>query len=123
MKFMDFEAFTRDYLHLLGILRWIISPLLVFVSFYFIGKRIDTTRIFWSYLFSFFLGNWAGSTFGFILMFLFADFVNYTNLVFLVTSILSTFLGSLFSYTFFVGFCAMATSYIIKKGRNETEVK
>ena len=122
MKYMDFDVFTRIYFPFIGILRWIISPLLIFVTFYFIGKEIDTTKKFWSYLFSFFLGNCLGFTFGVIVMFLFSDFVDYAHIWYLVATLVGTFIGSLFSYSFFVGFCALATSYILKKGQTENEV-
>lgn len=119
MQFMNYDVFTRDYFYLISVLRWIISPLLIFVTFYFIGKRIDTTKKFWSYLFSFFLGNCFGSTFGTIVTFIFSDFVDYTQIWYLVARLVGTFIGSLFSYAFFVGFCALATSYITRKGQTE----
>jgi hypothetical protein len=48
----------------LGVLGTIISPVLLFVKFYFIGKKPETLGEFYSCLLSFFLGNWIGLAFG-----------------------------------------------------------
>ncbi len=47
-----------------SVLSFVVNPLLMFVTFYFIGKRIETNNDFYSYLLSFFLGNLIGLTFG-----------------------------------------------------------
>ena len=99
----------------------IVSPLLVFVSFYFIGKKIQTNTEFYSYILSFFIGNAIGYTFGSsIIIMLIQTIIPMTPLA-IVARVVGNFVGSLFSTSFFVGFSALALSYIIK--RNQTPSK
>ena len=95
----------------------IVSPLLVFVSFYFIGKKIQTNTEFYSYFLSFFLGNAIGYTFGSsIIIMLIQTIIPMTTLA-IVARVVGTFVGSLFSSSFFVGLSALSLSYIIKKSQ------
>ena len=121
LSFMDAELYYTSYYYF-GVIRWIISPFLVFVTFYFIGKRIDSTKEFWSYLLSFFIGNFSGTTFGFFVVIMSLFYGNHFPIINLIASLIGTFVGSLFSSNFFVGFSALATSYIIKKGHKETDL-
>lgn len=98
-----------------GVLSTIISPLLLFVTFYFIGKKPETKGEFYSHLLSFFLGNWIGLGVG---SFIGTVSTMYsTPFDFMVYVLLSNLGGNLFPYSFFVGFSALAISYIIKKNR------
>jgi hypothetical protein len=98
-----------------GILATIISPVLFFVTFYFIGKKPETLGEFYSCLLSFFLGNWIGLAFGGFLGTVLSIYDLPSEVVAYI--LMGSFAGSLFSSSFFVGFSALAVSYIIKKSK------
>ncbi len=100
---------------IVGILSFLVNPVFVFVTFYFIGKRIQTNGEFYSHLLSFFLGNAAGFTVGTLIIWLLVRTVIQLDTLSVVMSVLGGFFYSLFSLSFFVGFSALALSYIIRK--------
>ena len=95
---------------------FIISPLLLFASFYLIGRNIDLASDFPSVLVPLFIGSWAGQLIGGL-------GISWYIIVSLGWgSAPSTLFGVLwvgftiaFSFEFFVGFTALATAYIVKK--------
>jgi hypothetical protein len=121
LTFVEAELYATSHYYF-AVIRWIISPFLLFVTFYLIGKRIDSTKEFWSHILSFFIGNFSGTTFGFFVVYMSLHYGNHFPTINLVAGLIGTFVGSLFSTNFFVGFCALATSYITRKGHNETDV-
>jgi len=105
---------------LIGVGSFIISPLLLFASFYLIGRNIDLASDFLSVLVPLFIGSWAGQLIG------------HLGIIWYITvsqgweyaspSLWSTLFGFLmagftiaFSFEFFVGFTGLATAYIVKK--------
>lgn len=100
---------------IVGTLSVIVNPLLFFASFYFIGRRIETNLEFYSYLLSLFLGNAIGLTFGHFVSVMVAQTFFPVPFIVNVITVLAVFVTSLFSLSFFVGFSALALSYIIKK--------
>ena len=118
----SFDLYQEMYIifsFIFSMIRIIISPVLVFLIFYYyIGKGLETAKDFWQYIFSLFLGNVIGYTISrsvlFVLYPLVTPFAE-INFIGLFSNILSYFAVSVFSYTFFVGFCALATSFIVRK--------
>ncbi|MDH5793903.1 MAG: hypothetical protein OEZ18_05010 [Candidatus Bathyarchaeota archaeon] len=95
---------------------FIISPLLLFASFYLIGRNIDLASDFLSVLVPLFIGSWAGQLIGRL------GILWYIIVSLGWESAPSTLFGFLwvgftmaFSFEFFVGFTALATAYIVKK--------
>jgi hypothetical protein len=96
--------------------KFIISPVLLFASFYLIGRNIDLASDFLSVLVPLFIGSWAGQLIGGV-------GISWYIMVSLGWgSTPSTLFGALlvgftiaFSFEFFVGFTALATAYIVKK--------
>lgn len=97
-------------------IREIVSPLLLFITFYFMGKKAETINDLYSNLFSFFLGNWIGLTIGhsITLAVVLTAFSN-VSAVGIGFTILGWLGSSLFSYSFFVGCSALAISYIVNR--------
>ena len=105
---------------LIGVGSFIISPLLLFTSFYLIGRNIDLASDFLSVLVPLFIGSWAGQLIGRlgISWYIFVS-LGWESAP---STLLSTLLKYLwvgftmaFSFEFFVGFTALATAYIVKK--------
>jgi hypothetical protein len=123
----DYEAIYHVMLTA-NILGTIISPLLFFVTFFFIGKKIISAKEFWSHILSLFIGNIIGINFGYSLMYITFHLVTYGSVQFsenYLVGALGRFVNSLYSLSFFVGIAAVATSFIIKKdnwesGKNDT---
>ena len=95
---------------------FIISPFLLFASFYLIGRNIDLASDFPSVLVPLFIGSWAGKLIGRL------GISWYIIVSQGWESAPSTLLGFLwagftmaFSFEFFVGFTALAMAYIVKK--------
>jgi hypothetical protein len=102
-------------LTIIGILSTLVNPLIVFVAFYSVGKGIQTNGEFYSDLLSLFAGNAAGFTFGTLIIWMLVRTVISLDTLSVVLRVVGGFFYSLFSLSFFVGFSALALSYIIKK--------
>lgn len=95
---------------------FIISPLLLFTSFYLIGRNIDLASDFLSVLVPLFIGSWAGQLIGRLLIFWYIyvsqgwESAPSTLLQYLWAGFTMAF-----SLEFFVGFTALAMAYIVKK--------
>jgi hypothetical protein len=110
----DFQPMAMNSIFL-GIIAPIISPVLLFVTFYFIGKKPETIGELYSHLLSFFVGNLIGLAVGnFLGTYLTVIGMPFEYVAYLF---LFSFVGSPFSSSFFVGFSALAISYIIKKNK------
>ncbi len=97
----------------------IINPVLLFFTFYFIGKKPENIGEFYSHLLSFFIGNMIGFGIGnFLGTFLVVIEMPFEYLVYVL---LFGFLNAPISSRFFVGFSALAMSYIIKKNKKPNE--
>ncbi len=95
---------------------FIISPLLLFASFYLIGRNIDLASDFLSVVVPLFIGSWAGQLIGRL------GTSWYISVSLGWESAPSTLVGfawaalhEAFSFEFFVGFTALAMAYIVKK--------
>lgn len=95
------------------VVSFILSPLLLFASFYLIGRNIDLASDFLSVLVSLFIGSLAGRLIGYF--FLYADSYAAPSsfLEFLWLGLELLYVA--FSLEFFVGFTALAMAYIVKK--------
>ncbi len=94
----------------------IVNPLLLFITFYFMGKKTETINDFYSYLFSFFLGNWIGLTLGHsITLAVVLTAFSSVSAVGIGFTILAWLWSSLLSYSFFVGCSALAIGCIVSK--------
>lgn len=117
----NFEAIYQTML-ISSTLGTIVSPLLFFVAFYFIGKKVGSAKDFWSYILSLFIGIVFGINFGYSLMYVIFHLVTFGSVQFsmgYLAGALGRFVYSLYSPSFFVGITAVATSFIIKKDRLE----
>ena len=101
---------------LIGVGSFIISPLLLFASFYLIGRNIDLASDFLSVLVPLLIGSWAGQLIGrlgiswYIIVSLGWESAPSTLFEYLWVGFTMAF-----SFEFFVGFTALATAYIVKK--------
>jgi len=101
---------------IVNMLSLIVNPLLLFIIFYSVGKRIETNMEFYSSILSLFLGNAIGLTFGhFVTIIVAQDLFHIYPYVVDGRTVLAVFASSLFPLSFFVGFSALALGYIIKK--------
>jgi hypothetical protein len=116
----DYQAIATNSLFL-SIIGMIISPVLLFVTFYFIGKKPETIGEFYSHLLSFFVGNLIGFAVGNFL----GTFLTVVEMPFeyVVYMLLFSFVGSPFSSSFFVGFSALAIGYIIRKSKKPNDAQ
>jgi hypothetical protein len=92
---------------------FIISPFLLFVSFYLIGRNIDLVSDFRSVIVFLFIGSWAGQLIGSLFLFLYTF-----PAVYALWQYLWTVVYYAFSLEFFVGFTALAVAYVMKKRQN-----
>jgi len=105
---------------LIGVGSFIISPLLLFTSFYLMGRNIDLASDFLPVVLPLFLGSWAGQLIGglgilwYISLSLGWEYAPSTLLSTLLRVLWAGFTIA-FSFEFFVGFTALATAYIVKK--------
>ncbi len=95
--------------------RFIISPFLLFASFYLIGRNIDLASDFLSVLVPLFIGSWAGQLIGGLLIFLYISQALFGSASYTLLQYLWAVFYSAFSLEFFVGFTALAVAYIVKK--------
>jgi hypothetical protein len=100
---------------------FIISPFLLFASFYLIGRNIDLVSDFPSVIVSLFIGSWAGQLIGSLLLFLYTPQALSGSASYVLWQYLWTVVYSLFSFEFFVGFTALAVAYIIKNVRTTSK--
>lgn len=101
----------------IDVVRFFISPLVLFASFYLMGKNIDLLAEFSSILMSLFLGSWIGHLIGYFSSILLYIFL-YAELYFSLFGFLYYFWAAVsmaLSLNFFVGFAALSISYIVKK--------
>jgi len=101
----------------IDVVRFVISPLALFASFYIMGRNIDLIAEFPSILMSLFLGSWIGHLTGYfssILLYiaLYAD-VHFSSLSYLYYFWIAV--SNALSLNFFVGFAALSIYYIVKK--------
>jgi hypothetical protein len=116
----DYQAIATNSLYF-SIIGMIISPVLLFVTFYYIGKKPETIGEFYSQLLSFFIGNLIGFALGnFLGTFLTVIEMPFEYVAYLF---LFSFAGSPFSSSFFVGFSALAISYIIRKSKKPNDAQ
>ena len=101
----------------IDVVGFVISPLILFASFYLMGRNIDLIAEFPSILMSLFLGSWIGHLIGYfssVLLYisLYADlhFSSFTYLYYFWAAV-----SNALSVNFFVGFAALSISYIMKK--------
>ena len=97
--------------------RFIVNPLLLFVYFYFTGRRIGRLKDFYSTVFSFFLGTWIGLVIVSILTHVGFQLSSSMPFVWQIAVFLGYFVTSLLSHSFFVGLSALAFGYAIKKNQ------
>jgi hypothetical protein len=97
---------------------FIISPFLLFASFYLIGRKIDLVSNFPSVLVSLFIGSWIGQLIGSLLLFLNTSTGSIESAAYVLWQYLWVVVYSMFSTEFFVGFTALSVAYIIKKRQN-----
>ena len=98
------------------VVSFVLSPLLLFASFYLIGRNIDLASDFLSVLVSLFVGCFAGRFIGFLVLSEVSNVLPpapYTLLLFFEYGF--DYLIMAFSLEFFVGFTAIAMAYIVKK--------
>jgi hypothetical protein len=110
---MDTILIINNVVRSLG---FFVDPVLLFVILYLIGKKAETLTDFYSYLLSFFLGNWIGFAItSFAINTLLHSPSSLTPII-AVGLFLSSLPTTLFRESFFVGFSALAFGYIrIKK--------
>jgi hypothetical protein len=96
-----------------NVISFIISPLLLFASFYLIGRNIDLTSDFPLILVPLFVGNLAGRLVGYFFLYAGSYTVPSDLLQFLWFCL--SLLHIAFSLEFFVGFTALAIAYVMKK--------
>lgn len=94
---------------------FIISPFLLFASFYHIGRNIDLASDFLSVLVSLFIGSWVGQLIGGLLIFQYISQASFGSAPYTLLQYLWAVVYSGFSLEFFVGFTALAMAYIVKK--------
>lgn len=101
----------------IDVVSFFISPLVLFASFYLMGRNIDLIAEFPSILVSLFLGSWIGHLIGYfssVLLYisLYADlhFSSFGYLYYFWAAV-----SNALSLNFFVGFAALSISYIVKK--------
>jgi hypothetical protein len=107
-------------LFFINVFSFIVSPLLLFASFYFIGRNIDLASNFLSVFLALFLGSWAGHLIGYFSLTLWYMSVYasgysppYTLFQFLWLGWIS--FNMAFSIEFFAGFAALSIAYLVKK--------
>lgn len=106
--------------YFINVVSFIVSPFLLFASFYLIGRDIDLASDFLSVLVPLFLGSWAGHLIGYFSL-AFCYMSLYAGPYFAPTALLQflwtgwTGFTMAFSLEFFVGFTALAIAYIVKK--------
>ena len=95
---------------------FIISPLLLFASFYLIGRNIDLASDFLSVLVPLFIGSWAGQLIGRLgISWYIIVSQGWESAPSTLFGLLWVSFTMAFSFEFFVGFTALATAYIVKK--------
>ncbi len=95
---------------------FIISPLLLFTSFYLIGRKIDLASDFLSVLVPLFTGSWAGQLIGGLgIHWYIIVSQGWESSPSTLSGVLWVGFISAFSPEFFVGFTALAMAYIVKK--------
>lgn len=102
--------------------RFLVSPLALFASFYIIGRSIDFGAGFQSVIVSLFLGNWAGhliAYFSYRLWFSSPSGGSYLWEPYLLPEIIWSVISFALSLEFFVGLSAISIAYIVK--RRETD--
>jgi hypothetical protein len=92
---------------------FILSPLLLFASFYLIGRNVNLTLNFPSILASLFVGNLAGRSVVYLSLYGGSYVASSSFFDFLWLSIELLYMA--FSLEFFVGFTALSMAYILKK--------
>ena len=101
---------------LIGVGSFIISPLLLFASFYLIGRNIDLASDFLSVLVPLFIGSWAGQLIGRLgISWYIIVSQGWESAPSTLFGLLWVSFTMAFSFEFFVGFTALATAYIVKK--------
>jgi len=101
---------------ILKVVEFFLNPVLVFVSFYLLGRKIDLVAEFMSVLLSLFLGSWFGHMTGyFSLQFTFITWYGGTFVVPTVLWVVWYAFTLAFSLEFFVGFTAFSMVYIVRK--------
>jgi len=113
------STFTIDTV--LPIINPFITLFLTFVTFYFIGKKIQTHTEFYSYFLSFLIGNAMGFTFGCFIITMFVQTILPMSTIAIVIRVVAALIGSFFSYNFFVGLSALALSYINRKNHEPSQ--
>jgi hypothetical protein len=96
-----------------GAISFIVSPLLLFASFYWIGRNIDLVSEFPSVLVSLFVGSLAGRSVSYFSLYAGSYSAPSTLLQLLWFGL--SLLRTAFSLEFFAGFTALAVAYIRKK--------
>jgi hypothetical protein len=98
-----------------NVISFILSPLLLFVSFYLIGRNIELASDFPSVLVSLFIGSWVGQLIGGLLIFWCVSIALFASTSYILLQCLWGVFSFAFSFEFFVGFTALAMAYIVKK--------
>ena len=99
--------------YFISVTRFVISPFLLFASFYLIGRNLDLRAEFPSVLLPLFFGSWVGHLIGFYPLALWDNPLYIVN----VESLLSFIwygISSALSFEFFVEFSALSMAYLLK---------
>lgn len=102
----------------IDVVHFFVSPLVLFASFYLIGRNIDLIAEFPSILVPLFLGSWIGHLIGYFSLVLLCFFLYAETWTFTSWNYWHIFWFVVFralSLEFFVGFGALSMSYIVKK--------
>jgi len=100
------------------VVSFFISPLVLFASFYLMGRNIDLIAEFPSILVPLFLGSWIGHLIGYFSLVLLCISLYAETFYFSSSSYLYIFwlvVSKALSLEFFVGFSALSMAYIVKK--------
>jgi len=129
LRMFDFGALTFSLVSLaFSLVSFIVSPLLLFGIFYFMGKKIDLVAEFLSVVVSLFLGSLIGHLIGYFPLQLFyilqygGSFGVAGSLFLNVLSIAWYVFAFAFSLEFFVAFTALSMSYVVTKRSTRASV-
>jgi len=101
-----------------GVVSFFVSPLVLFASFYLIGRKIDFSSGFQSVIVPLFLGNWAGhliAYFSFRLWYSSLYAGQYFWEPYFFSEIVWVVVSYALSLEFFVGLSALAIAHIVKR--------
>jgi len=101
----------------LNVVSFFVSPLLLFASFYYMGRKIDLAAEFLSVVVSLFLGSWFGHLIGYFPLEFIRIFQNGGTFIGWTWGLwfLWYAFSKAFSLEFFAGFAALSMAYIVRK--------